>query len=146
MLRHARAAIGSGTLARHPRHPAAAAAAATLAPAARRHFMLDASPFMDKWPRTQANTLVNVCPQGERMVVERLGKLEAIKESGWFLAIPFIDRIAYIIDMREKALEIQPQAAITKDNVSVDVSGNVYMQARARTEQESPCRVARDRV
>ena len=34
----------------------------------------------------------------------------------------------YRVDMRERTLEIAPQAAITKDNVSVDVSGNVYVQ------------------
>lgn len=40
------------------------------------------------------------------MVVERLGKLHAIKEAGWFIAIPFVDQIRYRIDMREKALMI----------------------------------------
>lgn len=33
--------------------------------------------------------------QGERMVVERLGKLSAIENPGWFMAIPIIDNIAY---------------------------------------------------
>ncbi len=59
--------------------------------------------------------------QGERMVVERLGKLHKIQDSGWFIAIPLIDNIAYRVDMRERSIVIEPQAAITKDNVSVEV-------------------------
>lgn len=51
---------------------------------------------------------------GERLVVERLGKLHSIKESGWFIAIPYVDEIRFVVDMREKALSISPQAAITK--------------------------------
>jgi hypothetical protein len=39
-----------------------------------------------------------------------------------------VDRIAYRIDMRERAMAIAPQPAITKDNVSVDVSGILYIQ------------------
>lgn len=62
------------------------------------------------------------------MVVERLGKLHSIKQAGWFIAIPAIDQIRYVVDMREKALAIPPQAAITKDNVHVKVSGNVFCQ------------------
>lgn len=83
---------------------------------------------MDSWPKAKANTVVNICNQGERMVVERLGKLHTIQESGWFIAIPGVDTIRFVVDMREKALEIQPQACITKDNVAVHVSGNLYCQ------------------
>jgi len=62
------------------------------------------------------------------MVVERLGRLHDIKESGWFIAIPIIDHIRFCVDMRERALNIPAQSAITKDNVHVHVSGNLYMQ------------------
>ena len=82
----------------------------------------------EKWPHEGVNTILNVVPQGSRAVMERLGKFHSVKEPGWFLAIPVVDRIRYIVDMREKAIEIAPQAAITKDNVSVDVSGNVYVK------------------
>ena len=60
--------------------------------------------------------------------MERLGKMEAVKHPGWFIAVPLVDSISYQVDMRERAIDIVPQAAITKDNVSVDVSGNVYVQ------------------
>jgi len=81
-----------------------------------------------QWPMTKLNTIFNIVPQGELHVVERLGKLNSIEDSGWFLAIPFLDRIAYIIDVRERAMDIQPQAAITRDNVSVEVSGNLFIR------------------
>jgi len=62
------------------------------------------------------------------MVIERLGRYSSTKPPGWFLLIPAIDKIAYVVDMREKAIEIRPQPAITKDNVSLGVSGNVFVQ------------------
>ena len=75
---------------------------------------------IDRWPESKANTILNIVPQGERHVVERLGKMHHCYESGFFFAIPWIDKVSYIIDMRERAIDITPQAAITKDNVSVD--------------------------
>jgi len=62
------------------------------------------------------------------MVVERFGKLHAIHESGYFFAVPVMDRVAYVIDVRERAVDILPQSAITRDNVSVEVSGNLFVR------------------
>jgi len=62
------------------------------------------------------------------MVVERLGKLHSIEQPGFFFAIPIIDKITYVIDMREKAIEIEPQMATTKDNVSLSIAGNVFVE------------------
>ena len=90
--------------------------------------LLDFDDDLDQWPRSKRNSFVNVCPQGSMMVVERLGKLHSIKEGGWFIAIPLLDNIRFVVDMREKALQISPQSAITKDNVHVHVSGNLYCQ------------------
>lgn len=71
---------------------------------------------MWEWPVTRMNTIFNIVPQGHKYVVERFGKLHEVHESGWFIAIPLVDRIAYVIDVRERALDIAPQAAITRDN------------------------------
>jgi regulator of protease activity HflC (stomatin/prohibitin superfamily) len=90
--------------------------------------LLDFDDDLDTWPRSKANTIVNVCPQGSQMVVERLGKFKKVEEGGWFFAIPAVDDIRFVVDMREKALSITPQSAITKDNVHVHVSGNLYCQ------------------
>lgn len=83
---------------------------------------------LNRWPITKANTILNIVPQGNKFVVERLGKMSTIHDSGFFFAIPFVDQIAYIIDERERAIRIEPQSAITRDNVSVDVSGNLFVQ------------------
>jgi hypothetical protein len=80
------------------------------------------------WPVTKANTIFNIVPQGYKFVVERFGKLHSVKESGFFFAIPLVDQIAYVIDVRERAIDIVPQAAITRDNVSVEVSGNLFVK------------------
>lgn len=79
-----------------------------------------------QWPRSKVNTGLNICPQGEVMVIERLGKFSSIQTSGLFFAIPVIDQIRYRITMMEQSLRIEPLHAITGDNVSVSVSGNVF--------------------
>jgi len=83
---------------------------------------------LNRWPITKTNTILNIVPQGSKFVVERLGKMSAIQDSGFFFAIPFVDQIGYVIDERERAIRIEPQSAITRDNVSVDVSGNLFVQ------------------
>ena len=99
----------------------------------KRHFQLDGFGGGGggggwQWPVTKANTIFNIVPQGHKYVVERFGKLHAIQDSGWFLAIPVVDQIAYVVDVRERAMDIPPQAAITRDNVSVEVSGNLFVK------------------
>lgn len=84
--------------------------------------------MMGNWPVTKSNTVFNIVPQGYKFIIERFGKLHSIEDSGWFLAIPFVDQIAYVIDVRERAIDIEPQAAITRDNVSVEVSGNLFIK------------------
>lgn len=83
---------------------------------------------LSRWPISKTNTILNIVPQGKRYVVERLGKLHAMHDSGYFIGIPFVDQIAYVIDVRERAIDIVPQSAITRDNVSVEVSGNLFVQ------------------
>ncbi len=60
-----------------------------------RHFsaLTELDDDLSNWPRHKQNTLLNVCPQGNKMLVERLGKLHSIQEAGWFIAIPIIDSI-----------------------------------------------------
>jgi regulator of protease activity HflC (stomatin/prohibitin superfamily) len=81
-----------------------------------------------RWPVSKPNTIFNIVPQGYLYVVERFGKLHTIENSGWFLAIPLVDSISYVIDVRERALDIPAQSAITRDNVSVEVSGNLFIR------------------
>mmetsp|Transcript_12447 Transcript_12447/g.18110 ORF Transcript_12447/g.18110 Transcript_12447/m.18110 type:complete len:389 (+) Transcript_12447:62-1228(+) len=83
---------------------------------------------LNHWPITKSNTILNIVPQGNLFIVERFGKLSAIHDSGYFFAIPFVDQISYVIDVRERAIDIVPQSAITRDNVSVEVSGNLFLR------------------
>jgi SPFH domain / Band 7 family len=85
-------------------------------------------PSVTRWPIRKTNTVFNIVPQGFKYVVERFGKLRSIEDSGWFLAIPLVDTISYVIDVRELAIDIPPQSAITRDNVAVEVSGNLFIQ------------------
>ncbi len=83
---------------------------------------------LTRWPVTRTNTVFNIVPEGFKYVVERFGRLHAIQDSGWFIAIPLVDTISYVVDVRELAIDIPPQSAITRDNVAVEVSGNLFIQ------------------
>lgn len=79
-------------------------------------------------PRPRRTQYLTLSRKVTSMSWNALGKLHSIQDSGWFLAIPFVDQIAYAIDVRERAMDIPPQAAITRDNVSVEVSGNLFIK------------------
>jgi hypothetical protein len=59
------------------------------------------NPFQ-QWPIRATNTILNVVPQGFKFVVERFGKLHSIQGSGLFFAIPMVDLISYVVDVRER--------------------------------------------
>jgi regulator of protease activity HflC (stomatin/prohibitin superfamily) len=81
------------------------------------------------WPIAKANTFLNICPEREAMVIERLGKFCFVqKGGGFFFAIPVLDQIKYVVNLMEQTIFIEPLHAITSDNVSVTISGNVYVQ------------------
>jgi len=67
-------------------------------------------------------------PQGTVHVVERLGRFSGLRHPGFYLAVPFIDKISYVIDHRETTLRIQPAMCVTQDNVSVTLDGVVFLQ------------------
>merc|ERR1719421_2187224 len=90
--------------------------------------LLDIDNDLEIWPKGAINTFLNVCPQGEHRVVERLGRFHRVHSGGWFIAIPILDDIRFCVDMRERTISIAAQSSITKDNVHVEVSGNLYCQ------------------
>ncbi len=63
----------------------------------------------------------------EKGVIERLGRYMRTADSGLTVILPFFDTLIRV-DMREKVMDVPPQAVITKDNVSVEVDAVVYMQ------------------
>lgn len=60
-------------------------------------------------------------PQQTAWVVERMGKFNRILEPGLAILIPFIDKIQYVRSLKEAAIEIPSQSAITADNVTLDI-------------------------
>jgi len=69
-----------------------------------------------------------VVPQQNAFVIERLGKFSRTLDTGFHILIPFIERIAYRHNLKEKATDIAEQICITNDNVQVGVDGVLYMQ------------------
>jgi regulator of protease activity HflC (stomatin/prohibitin superfamily) len=70
---------------------------------------------------------VRIVPQNEAYVIERLGKFSNTLESGFHLLIPFIDKVAYKHTLKEQVIDVPPQICITRDNISVEVDGVLYM-------------------
>jgi regulator of protease activity HflC (stomatin/prohibitin superfamily) len=69
---------------------------------------------------------VTIIHQAEKGLIERLGRYKETLEPGLRFIIPFIDKLAARVDMRETVLDVEPQAVITKDNVGVTVDAVVY--------------------
>ncbi|MBW2691513.1 MAG: paraslipin [Deltaproteobacteria bacterium] len=69
-----------------------------------------------------------VVPQQNAFVIERLGKFSRTLDAGFHILIPFIERIAYRHNLKERATDIAEQVCITNDNVQVGVDGVLYMQ------------------
>lgn len=55
-----------------------------------------------------------------------MGKFNRILEPGLAILIPFLDRIAYVKSLKEAAMEIPSQSAITADNVTLELDGVLY--------------------
>ncbi|KAJ2371070.1 Stomatin, partial [Coemansia sp. RSA 2611] len=76
-----------------------------------------------KLPR---NTIVKFVPQQEAWVVERMGRFSRILEPGLAILVPVLDRISYTQSLKEVAVEIPTQSAITQDNVTLELDGVLY--------------------
>ncbi|MDH3981979.1 MAG: SPFH/Band 7/PHB domain protein [Kiritimatiellaceae bacterium] len=71
---------------------------------------------------------MRIVPQRHAYIIERLGKYNKTLEAGMHFLIPFIDKVAYKHTLKEQAVDVAPQMCITKDNISVEVDGILYMQ------------------
>lgn len=67
-----------------------------------------------------------VISQGSEALVERLGKYHKTLKPGLNMIVPFLDTIVWEESLREQVLDIKPQDAITKDNVSMTIDAVVY--------------------
>ena len=71
---------------------------------------------------------VRIVPQAKAYVVERLGAYSATWHTGLHFVIPFIDRIANKVSLKEIVKDFDPQPVITKDNVTMQIDTVVYFQ------------------
>jgi regulator of protease activity HflC (stomatin/prohibitin superfamily) len=74
---------------------------------------------------TLARSIV-IVHQAQKGLIERFGRYKETLEPGLRFIIPFIDKLAARVDMRETVLDVEPQAVITKDNVGVTIDAVVY--------------------
>ena len=69
-----------------------------------------------------------VVPQQSAYIVEYLGKYRKTMKAGFHILIPFVERVAYKHSLKERAIDIQEQICITRDNVQVGVDGVLYLK------------------
>src|SRR5690349_10449181 len=71
---------------------------------------------------------IRIIPQARAGIVERFGKYRATLSPGLNMVTPFIDRVRYVIDMREQVVSFPPQPVITEDNLVVSIDTVIYFQ------------------
>ncbi|MBY2475413.1 SPFH/Band 7/PHB domain protein [Clostridioides difficile] len=71
-------------------------------------------------------TCIRVIKQSKVGIIMRLGKFQKVAETGVHFLIPFLDKMAYVIDLREIVIDFPPQPVITKDNVTMQIDTVVY--------------------
>ena len=71
---------------------------------------------------------IRIVPQAHAAVVERLGAYNETWSVGIHVKIPFIDRIAKTVSLKEQVVDFDPQAVITKDNVTMQIDTVVFYQ------------------
>uniref|UniRef100_A0A1L8E0G8 Putative prohibitins and stomatins of the pid superfamily protein n=1 Tax=Nyssomyia neivai TaxID=330878 RepID=A0A1L8E0G8_9DIPT len=77
---------------------------------------------------TPINTVVLFVPQQEAWVVERMGKFHRILEPGLNVLLPIVDRVKYVQSLKEIAIDVPKQSAITSDNVTLSIDGVLYLR------------------
>src|SRR5207237_2886966 len=75
---------------------------------------------------------VRMVPRARAGVVERFGKYRATLPAGLNIVVPFVDKMRYLIDLREQVVSFPPQPVITEDNLVVSIDTVIYFQVTDR--------------
>ena len=71
---------------------------------------------------------VRIVPQAYAVILERLGAYQATWSTGIHFKVPFIERVARKVNLKEQVVDFPPQPVITKDNVTMQIDTVVYFQ------------------
>jgi regulator of protease activity HflC (stomatin/prohibitin superfamily) len=71
---------------------------------------------------------VRIVPQARAGIVERFGKYRTTLPAGLNIVVPFVDKVRYMIDLREQVVSFPPQPVITEDNLVVSIDTVIYFQ------------------
>ena len=71
---------------------------------------------------------IKIVPQAQAYVIERLGAYQSTWNVGFNLKIPFIDKVARKVNLKEQVADFPPQPVITKDNVTMRIDTVVFYQ------------------
>ena len=75
-----------------------------------------------------AASCVRIVPQAHAMIIERLGMYKETGSTGLHFKLPFFDRIAKRVNLKEQVVDFAPQPVITKDNVTMRIDTVVFFQ------------------
>lgn len=71
---------------------------------------------------------IKIVPQAQAYVIERLGAYQGTWSVGFHVKMPFIDRVARRVNLKEQVADFPPQPVITKDNVTMRIDTVVFFQ------------------
>ena len=71
---------------------------------------------------------IRVVPQARAFIIERLGAYSSTWNVGLHLKVPFIERVAKTVSLKEQVADFPPQPVITKDNVTMQIDTVVFFQ------------------
>ena len=73
-------------------------------------------------------TNIRIVPQAHAFVLERLGGYKETWSVGLHFKVPILDRVAKKVSLKEQVVDFEPQAVITKDNVTMQIDTVIFFQ------------------